>query len=522
MKQKTQIQSSLVLICMILNWYTLIGQTNSNEVIDENKQLIEKLFDSIGYRSIYLVLKDRVYESDTTNADKIKGLKLVDFPSELKWDGEKRVKSFVEEFLRIKKHYIDQEYTSKQEFKETMNSFITSSFFKDSIITSKKVTDKRYIQLKSNIKQDIEHAASNFNLSEIKDKVLKQENNQSKKLIKIIPEAEKKPASTQGFETIIKDYSAILLIILIISLALNILLGILLFRTKKSIVSSTDHSIEVVSETTPNSLSIQEIKEITKKTYASWIADFTSAYTSDCIATIKDTLEKSKSELLENVQSNRFSSKHELQTSINQKLKNSTISLEASLKKCNDRQQAKEKIEQELQSHSFIPKHVNETISSEEIHTLIERSKRNLISELPVTISNDELSIHITETKLNINLEMEKKVQENLTVYFPFTNAEGAIADDKKSKIKERDSALQFIIDPNDTSRATFSLLYDYPDMMQAAIQSYDIFLLPVCNLSSENFNRNGIAIEQIGEDGEMQLEGNQWKIVKKITIKII
>ncbi|MHA7056776.1 hypothetical protein ACWGOQ_0006120 [Aquimarina sp. M1] len=514
MKKNIQIKQFSLLILLLLNCYTLIGQSTTNEVTEVNKELIEKLFDSIGYRSIYLVLKDRVYESDTTEADKIKGLKLDDFSSELRWDGEKRVKSFVEEFIKIKQNYLDYEYTSEQEFKKEINSFTASNFFKDSIITLKKENDKRYLKLKSEIQQDIELATNNFKVLEINPDRLDT-------LPTLIPEEKKQPESTQGFGTIIKDYSAILLIILIISLVLNILLGILFFRIKKR-STVTDTTISDISETTTNTISIREIERITKEQYTKWINTLSSTYTNDCVSSIRNKLDIFKSKLLLDAASNQFFAKDELQIFIEQRLKNDTITFETQLKKCNDRQQAKEKVEQEIQSQSFIPILDSEAISTEEIHIITDRSKRNLINELPITINDDELLNSISEIKQHIELEIAKRIRDNLRVYFPFADDQGTLSDDKKSKIKERDSAIQLIIDPNDTSRGTFSLLYDYPDMMQAGIQSYDVFLLPICNLSSENFNRTGTTIEQIGEDGEMQLEGNQWKVIKKLTIKII
>ncbi|WP_298547141.1 hypothetical protein [uncultured Aquimarina sp.] len=525
MKQKTQIQFSIVLICIILNWYTLIGQTNSNEVIDENKQLIEKLFDSIAYKSLHLVMKDRAFENNQNAIPNLRNVKLDSMLSIFNaFDRTDRnidsLYSYTERFIKLRKQYIESDFLSKKEFTDSLEAILSTSLISKSIIKNKG-NEQPYKKLISKIKEQITLAINNFKITKIDDEKIENEDEQVQNISTIIPDEKEKPTSKQGFETIIKDYSTILLIILIISLVLNIFLGILFFKIKKRLAATNTNFLDI-SETTTDNLSAEEIEEITKEASASWIAEFTAAYPSDCIATIKDTLEKSKSELIENIQSNRFSSKRELQKSIDQKLKNSTISLEASLKQCNDRKQATTKIEQELQSHSFISTQVSETISSEEIHTLIERSKRNLIHELPPTINNDQLSRHITEIKMNINLEIEKRVRENLTVYFPFTNGEGAVAADKKSKIKERDSALQFIINPNDTSRATFSLLYDYPDMMQAGIQSYDIFLLPICNLTSENFNRNGTTIEQIGGDGEMTLEGNQWKVVNKVTIKII
>jgi hypothetical protein len=58
--------------------------------------------------------------------------------------------------------------------------------------------------------------------------------------------------------------------------------------------------------------------------------------------------------------------------------------------------------------------------------------------------------------------------------------------------------------------------------MMQAGIMSYDSFLIPICELTSDNFNSTGTTIEQIGLDGTMELENGIWKVKNKLPIKVI
>ncbi|MGB3150427.1 MAG: hypothetical protein WBB27_07160, partial [Maribacter sp.] len=116
---------------------------------------------------------------------------------------------------------------------------------------------------------------------------------------------------------------------------------------------------------------------------------------------------------------------------------------------------------------------------------------------------------------------IEKMITENSQFYFPFADAQGVLYDDKKSREIERDSAIKLTLEPTDKTRATFQLLYEYSDMMQAGIQSYDILLLPICDLKSEDFDRNGTKISQNGRNGEMVLDDGKWKLHTKLAIKI-
>jgi hypothetical protein len=58
--------------------------------------------------------------------------------------------------------------------------------------------------------------------------------------------------------------------------------------------------------------------------------------------------------------------------------------------------------------------------------------------------------------------------------------------------------------------------------MMQAGIMSYDSFIVPICELKSEDFNSTGTKIEQTGDDGSMELEDGYWKVKNKLPIKVI
>ncbi len=82
---------------------------------------------------------------------------------------------------------------------------------------------------------------------------------------------------------------------------------------------------------------------------------------------------------------------------------------------------------------------------------------------------------------------------------------------------------MQLSLSPDDITKATFHLLLDQEQMMQAGIMSYDSLLLPICELKPENFNSTGTRIEEIGtQGGTMILEDGKWRVKDKLPIKIV
>ncbi len=143
-------------------------------------------------------------------------------------------------------------------------------------------------------------------------------------------------------------------------------------------------------------------------------------------------------------------------------------------------------------------------------------------AELPNAIDKSKLSIRTDSLKNDIDMVLQKMVQDNLVYYFACADMNGRLNDTKKTKSIERDSAIKLSINPEDITKATFRLLLEKDDMMQAGIMSYDSFLIPICELTSDNFNSTGTTIEQIGADGTMELENSIWKVKNKLPIKVI
>ena len=94
----------------------------------------------------------------------------------------------------------------------------------------------------------------------------------------------------------------------------------------------------------------------------------------------------------------------------------------------------------------------------------------------------------IDEVEENIIQVLHKMIEDGLVYYFPFADRNGALEDERKTKLIERDSAIKLSINPEDLSKAKFTLLYDKDDMMKAGIMSYDSLLVPICELLNKHF----------------------------------
>jgi len=107
-------------------------------------------------------------------------------------------------------------------------------------------------------------------------------------------------------------------------------------------------------------------------------------------------------------------------------------------------------------------------------------------------------------------------------IYLPFPDREGFFwQKDLLEQINHNISAYVMKLDKRDNKLATFKFLYDSKKVMPA-IAGYDIYLEPVCELIE--LTKQGSKIEQVGDDGELILEGNKWRVnpVKKLKIKIV
>ncbi len=495
------------------------------DVIKKNKVLLNTLFDSVAYRSIDLVLRDRAYESRPNEAPKLKGINLGEMKSKIKGSSknDSAIRKYIDEFTLLKKDFSERGLSKKQLFRNQTDRIVKSEVYLQNIIKDNS-KDSLYIDLTNDIRKFIKTAQSEYKTTNTKNEWAKKEKASIENKFNDFQKS--KNESAQEPNSILKSKSLLLYILLIISLLANLLLGILWFRnrkkTRKAKVEESDVILEEEEESVPDtSLTPLEVSDYVSQTFKKLQANLATNYHPDCVATQSQEFKSYELVISQKSKSQQFKEIHELEQFVSPLIKNYDGQLAEKLAQIADKHSARQQLERTLDTENFVLKYASSIISEEEIRSKVLTLKKRFYDEMPKVISKSDLEIESQGLRESILMAIEKMITENSQLYFPYADTQGILYDDKKSKEKERDSAIKLTLDPKDKTRATFQLLYEYTDMMLAGIQSYDILLLPICDLQSEDFDRIGTKIFQNGKDGEMILDDGKWILKTKLAIKI-
>lgn len=495
------------------------------DVLRQNKALLYALFDSVAYKSIDLVLRDRVYPTNTKRIPDLKNASLDDMGKTLIDNGQDidSIKKYIQKFIDLREEFLKKNSPSGAVFTKVERTILTSDVYKKNIL-KKKDTFPEYLNLNKKIKRIIENAQARYENNIIKSKWVEKESASIENSFKNYEKSQKK--AVQDSSSILKNNSLLLFVLLIISLLTNLVLGVLFFRNRKKIEKAAvqESAIVLKKEQTPVlpiSLTQLEVSNYISQTLKKLQTDLAAKYHNDCVETQIKELQSFESVVFGKSKSKQFKDKYELEQFVSPMVKKHHDQITQKLDEIIDKYTAQQQLERELPAKNFVLKYSSSIISAEDVQSKIALLKKRYFEEMPKTISKNELKAHIDDLRESLKIAIEKMIKENSQLYFPYADAQGILSDDKKSKEKERDSAIRLTLDPKDNTRATFQLLYEYSDMMQAGIQSYDILLLPICDLKSEDFNRSGTKIFQNGRDGEMILENGKWQLKTKLAIKI-
>jgi len=156
-------------------------------------------------------------------------------------------------------------------------------------------------------------------------------------------------------------------------------------------------------------------------------------------------------------------------------------------------------------------------ILSEKLSLFIAELKKTRFVEKRELEKNHELLV------LNIRQDLKKLHDEIKYVnkYSQQPSIEGYFVNDKLSESQLPHHLYKIEIFINQPDAARFSILSDNERAIKTAIQSYSNYLVPVCIL--ENDNTSGTKAEMVGPDGygKLKLEGDKWKCIDKLKIKI-
>ncbi|SNR42824.1 hypothetical protein [Dokdonia pacifica] len=512
-----------------------IFERDSISVVERKKELIIKFYDKIGYKMIDRVLTDRVYKSSPENKIVLKSISLNEFNSKLKngTESEKNVKLYVKSLVKYRDMlFLD---LAKDSIYKGLDNILKSRFYIDTIVGKERISNELYIKLNDEIKANIDTLKNDIEELDLKgnqkplENLVKEENG-----ITIPDEGKNKFKKLIEF---IKKQGLLFLILLLVSIILNILQYIFYKKKRRqlnsklskateklaSIKTKPENKSDDVFKPKPSKLSDHIVKNKIENAYETMHKTLLHNYHRNCVEDQEVTYNTLLSDTIASARSERFTSEQELTSYISKQIQKHRALLESDIQECVSQDVAIQQIHARITTEDFLPTINTAIIPESEVRAKVQLLRQNLINELPLTTTQEVLSGIINDFKQSIETHLHKMLQENLVFYFPFADVRGALSDEKKSKTKARDSALQLSLSPDNVTQATFHLLLDQEQMMQAGIMSYDSLLLPICELKPENFNSSGTRIEEIGtQGGTMTLEDGKWRVKDKLPIKIV
>lgn len=523
-------------------------ERQEKERLENNEILFIKAYDSIAYKSIDLVLK-RVYKANSTSKPSISNTPLIEFKDSIKGTStsDNITKAYIDSLINKKENYLKSNdlSTDKEFFKSTFKDILEWKLINNEIVYGLKKSDLNAEDLKDRkekgdslllyIEKTINKAVSEFtpkkneNVTQTAAIVSTGTNNNSGE----------NTTPTEDDET--ESKSMLLYGILGISVLLNIFLGWKLSKrnpeeieisSNENNVSSNKNSGNSITtfeekvkkeekEEEKKPLSKQEIQKIVDTAHEKMLNNF-NKYPKECLNNIGN-LQSIKDDLVKIVLKNEYTDVINAEKSVSSQLAIYEDSTTKLLQNCNDKnlaiQKIKKAVDLEVENNfGFAKLH---SVPKQEIHQKIELRKNNLIGELPSTLTTEELTQDIEKLIHNIKGDLSKLIEESLIYYLPFSDANGYFIDSKKSKTKTKDSIIKMYINPDNPLQATFHFMYEEKNRLKNAILSYDLLLLPICNLKEENFNSTGTVVTQIGDNGTLQLVDDLWKVEEKLNIKI-
>ncbi|MFC4633590.1 hypothetical protein ACFO3O_06705 [Dokdonia ponticola] len=510
---------------------------DSIRLVERKKELIIKFYDSIGYKMIDLILKNRVYETNPDQRPNVKDIGLNNFNSKLK---EEAVKSYAKSLIKHRDILLSN--LIEDTIYKRLDTILISRFYVDTIVGEDKDGKDRgsidlYVKLHDEIQASIDTLKNNIEVLDLKDDQKPHENQVKEGNAKTALSQDSVEDNTIPLIESIKSQGILFLILFLASIVFNIIQYIIYRKKSKQRNGELSQAKDKLTSNEtkqgknsddsfkpkPSQLSAHIVRNKIESAYQTMRKTLLQRYHRDCVGVQEVTYNTLLSDTLTEAQSKRFTSEQELASYISNPLDKHRMLLESDIKECIPQDLAIQQIHTSVTAESFLSRINTAIIPESDVRSKVQSLKQNLIDELPLTTTQEVLSGIIQDYKINIETHLTKMLQENLVFYFPFADVRGALSDEKKSKTKARDSALQLLLSPDDITKAAFHLLLDQEQMMQAGIMSYDSLLLPICELKPENFNSSGTRIEEIGtQGGKMVLEDGKWRVKDKLPIKII
>lgn len=507
------------LLLLGLLFISLPGHTQDNS--EHNKEIIETLYDSIAQKSFNILLND-ITRVDFEGGFKTANLSLEKISDSLKKPNSKlkgvsAAAEYAESLIKERNSLLKNEkvLTVKDSFTNALDNIIGPGKIYSSNIYNMKYKDVgKYKILNKEVLKLISDAKDEF---QEESKETKKENNTAK--TNETEESSNQKEATSSFFLNLLGW--IVLVLLLLSVFYNLLQSRKISRLKEKIaikerVTKVEKMANPLQKAAPaTKFTIEKANSIFETSFSAMLSNLNSEYSSHCVQTAQ--VENHKKQILDELANKSFSSETEAKSFIDQRINGLKRQIIEKIDDCRDRQTAQQIVDNEIAATHFR----NPKLEEEEICAIVSRHKSNLKNSLLETIDAKELDRKMDTAREAIQQDIAKTIQQNLEYYISFFDTDGTIADTKKTKIRKRDSVVRFIVDPEDSTKATYTLLYDDPVMMKTGIQSYQGLLLPICNIEGA-VNSNASSIVQVGNDGTLILSNGYWRVYEKLTIKII
>jgi len=493
------------------------------DFIEKKSLVIEKLFNAIAFKTIDWIERDRVEYSPDKKRPELIGIPLNNYENILV---NVNTKGYARRFIEIRDSITSNVNNSNFNVKEELQDFLVSKFYKNNILNE---TSKNLNIDKSEYIKNLEKVDSS--VTTLIDDAIDSYYEIKMETPYVEVGGKEITPNENSFLKFLKEYVWWLLGILLISLLLNLFQFLKPKKAKKRTKETFDTANNERQKEGYDNNSFQpkttklndsEVKRTIEQDYEELQQSLTRLYHKDCLAEVSLKFKNLKIDTITEAESSSFYNKSELQEFIIKKISQDRLTLDYELRKYVAKNDAKQEIDNRITIQNFIPDINTNIVQEEDVANKLSQLKQITISELPNVIKMANLNTTINALERDIKVALQKMVQDNSIFYFAFADSSGTLQDAKKKKQIERDSAIKLSINTDDVNKATFRLLLEKDDMMQAGIMSYDSFLIPICELTSDNFNSTGTTIVQIGEDGTMELENGTWKVKNKLPIKVI
>lgn len=503
-----QEQQAVTTVSNVDNDYT------KSQAFKDNKQLIKTYYDTIGYHIIDVILKDRVYEKQPEKRPKLDKIPLDHIPDSLSKPSEAKVKLYAQRLINFRSNVaLNHNDNTTKKFTDAVDTLLKSSFFKDTIITKNKENDSIYLALQKGI------------LSE-KDRVLNviaENNERIDEVAQITIPNDHLDTNTESNQ--LKDYYWLWIVLLALCIVLMFLQRFFyksnIKKLKQKRITKPSNNLQDF-QMNPRRLNSSEVHNIITDYIKKLKATLVSQMGMDFSVIIEERLNKLTSDVSQAAAHKTFDSKETLSSFLQSYLDAPINNLKIEMGEYVTKETALSIFNSKFQIENIIAQLNTTLISEDEIQENIQTLKEACLAEYTFPLKKSEYTLQLEEIRQRLHDKLLAMIQNRSIVYFPFSNPEGLLNDTKRSTTIQRDSAIKLTLDSNDTSQATFTLLYEKSEMMKAGIMSYDALLLPICEFKSSDFNSRGTTIQQIGPDGTMFLEDGYWKVNNKLKIKVI